>query len=240
MELGGKGVLFAGACEGRGEVKARKKAGRSASDSLFPGSGGAVDPIAQSIRDGADTPLATAVHGDDSAPLNTAVDQSCRSFGRSDINAYNAGIIEPIDRFAGSIPVAWGRTVDVAELCIRFGIRTVRCVPLQQRAAAGTSVETGAVTTLQDSGPKALRGGAIPMLAVRGAIGATGVPKPAAVPTRKRWHPQSGSPSRPPAQAPTAKRASWPAIRQPRRYAPSPGPARRLLRIVPEVTFLSA
>ena len=204
MELGGKGVLFAGACKGWGEVEARKKAGRSASGSLVPGSGGAVDPIVQSIRDGADTPLAAAVHGDDSAPLNTAVDQSCRSFGRIDINAYNAGIIGPIDCFAGSIPVAWGRTVDVAELCIRFGIRTVRCVPLQQRAAAGTSVETGAATT------------------------------------RKRWHPQSGSPSRPPAQAPTARRASWPAIRQPRRYAPSQGSARRLLRIVPEGTGLPA
>lgn len=203
MELCSKGVLFAGASKGWGEVKARKKAGRSASDSLVAGSCGAVDPIGQSIRDGADTSLAMAVHDDDSARLNTAVGHSCRSFGRIDINAYNAGIIEPIDRFAGSIPVAWGRTVDVAELCIRLGIRTGGA-PLQQRDAAGTSVETGAATT------------------------------------RKRWHPQSGSPPRPPAQAPTAKQASWPAIRQPRPYAPSPGSARRLLRIVPEVAVLPA
>lgn len=166
MELGGKGVLLAGTGQELGEAKARENAGRCASDLLVTYSGGAVDPVAQSIRGGAGASLTNATLSVETAPLNAAVDHCCRSFGHTDINARNAGIFEPIDRSAGSIPVAWGRTVDVTGLRVRLGNHAVRQVPSEQPAQTCMVVERGAATDLEDFGPKLSRDGTSQMLSV--------------------------------------------------------------------------
>ncbi len=160
MELRDKFAIDAGTGKEPGEAKVRKNAGRCASDLLATRSSGAVDPVVPSIRGGADANLFTTVQIGDFALLNAAVGHRCGSSGRNDINAYNAGLIEPIDRIAGPNPVAWGRTVDVIEMSVWPGGRSARCITPKRRGEAGAGDGSGAVTSLEDSGPRGTSGGA--------------------------------------------------------------------------------
>ncbi len=110
MDMTNKTVMITGASRGIGAETARVFAAAGANVALLARSQDAIAEIAGEIGDRAIAiPCNVARYNE----MSAAVEATVQAFGGLDVLINNAGVIEPIGRFADTDPEGWGQVIDV-------------------------------------------------------------------------------------------------------------------------------
>ena len=141
-----KVILITGASRGIGEAAARLLAAEGAKVMLAARSAGAIETIAQEIRDSGGQAAAVVCDVADAAAVQTAVAKTVETFGALHVLLNNAGLIDPIARLTDSDPAAWSTVVDVNLKGVYYGMHAA--VPEMVTAGGGTviNISSGAAT----------------------------------------------------------------------------------------------
>lgn len=112
-DLAGKSVLVIGASRGIGAATARAFARSGATVALASRSDAACREIADAIDGEGGRAVAMSCDVADYASVRQTVDRTVEAFGRLDVLVNNAGIIDPIARFAMADPEAWAENIRI-------------------------------------------------------------------------------------------------------------------------------
>ncbi|MEL6915509.1 MAG: SDR family oxidoreductase [Pseudomonadota bacterium] len=143
-ELAGKSVVITGASRGIGEATARHLAAQGAKVVLAARSEGAIEDIAQDIREAGGIALAHACDVADRGAVEDLIGAAVAAHGGLDVLVNNAGLIEPIARLDESDPDAWSTVVDVNLKGVYYGMRYA--VPAMAGAGTIINISSGAAT----------------------------------------------------------------------------------------------